>query len=88
MKNTSNIIISETFSLKIDENINNHEIVDNVRIENIEENIDKGHVCSNNERHVEQREQNKTNRNLESEICDMDESQLLEAIRQVVHICI
>jgi len=94
MKNINNMT-SETFGLEIDKNVNNHKIIDNKHIENIEnienteQDIDKiRHICSTDEGHIEQKEQNKENQNIESEICDMDELQLLEAIRQLVHICI
>lgn len=88
MKNTTNNMISETFSLKIEENTSNLEIVDNVHVENIEQDIKKEYVCSNDEKPIEQKEQNKENQNIESESCDIDELQLLETIRQLVHICI
>lgn len=52
-------MISETFSLKIEENTSNLEIVDNVHIENIEQDIKKEYVCSNDEKHIEQKEQYK-----------------------------
>jgi len=77
MKNINNIT-SETFGLKIDENIYNRKIVDNKHtdnienIENIEQDIDKIKcICSNDEGHIEQKEQNKENHNIESEMCDM-----------------
>lgn len=92
MKNTSKITInnsSKTISLynsikNIDES--NCKIVDNVHIENIEQNVNKEHVCSNNEEQIEQQEHNKENQKLE--LYDMDELQLLEAIHQLVHIFI
>jgi len=93
MKNINNIT-SETFG-KIDENIYNRKIVDNKHtdnienIENIERDVDKmRRICSTDEGHIEQKEQNKENHNIEFEMCDMDDLQLLEAIRQLVHICI
>jgi len=81
MKNTSNMI-SEIFSLQIDENINNHEIIDNVHIERIEQDTDMGHVCSINEEHIEQKE----NKNEEFVVCEIDQLQLANAIRHLVHI--
>jgi len=71
---------SETFSLEIDENINNREIIDNVHIEIIKQDTDKGCVCSINEEHIEQKE----NKNEEVVVCEID--QLANAIRNLVHI--
>jgi len=74
---------SKTFSLEIDENINNREIIDNVHIEIIIQDIDKGYVCLINEEHIEQKE----NKN-EEVVCEIDELQLANAIRNLVHILI
>jgi len=44
---SNNPVISETFSLEIEKNTNNLEIVNNLHVENIEQDIDKRYVYSN-----------------------------------------
>jgi len=78
---------SETVSPIIIEHASNIEIIDNVYVEDIKQKDiikEKEHVQSKDEEHIEQEE----NKNKEFEICEIDQLQLANAIRHLVHIYI
>lgn len=84
VNDTNTIMTSKTVSPIIVEHASNIEIIDNVFIEKIEQDIEKkkGQIQSNDEEHIEQKE----NKNKEFEMCEIDQLQLANTIRHLVHI--
>lgn len=79
-------MVFKTINPIVMENANNIEIIDNVYIENVEQDIDKEkrQVQSNDEIYIEQKE----NKNEKVEVCEIDQLQLVNIIRNLVHIYI
>lgn len=78
-----NIMTCNTVSPLIMEHASNIEIIDKVHVENIEDtDKEKKHVQSNDEKLIEQKE----NKEEEFETCEIDQLQLVNAIRNLVRI--